>query len=381
MRPLPFLLAAAVLAGCAARPDLASPAQAAGPLAARAAAPAPVRAEGADGLVLTGEVTLPLGARGPVPVVVFLAGAGAAWDADYAATLPSGRRFQVLPMPELADACARAGLAFVRYAKRGHADPAAWKTATLANLQADARAMQAAVRRDPRFDPTRMAVVGHSEGSALATWTAKDVRAIALLGVVRRNLEAIGRDLAVDNEVPRSMRAFDRSGDGRLDATELEAALKSSKGAALARWRDFDADGDGALAPAEVRATYAARFDAFRSSLPDLAPDALLTPTHWLGPAPARWWREHFAHRAAGEAWRTARTPVLVLHGEADPVTPYGTEAVPLEAQLAAAKHPDHRLIGYPGLDHSFRDAQGTSQAARVFADLVPWLKARLAGG
>lgn len=382
MRILPLGLTLALLAGCAQPASVPAPAPPPGfshgqPRVASTAASIEVRTQ--DGVHLTGLVTMPRQAQGPVPVALFIEGAGA-WDADYAAVLPSGRRFQVLPLPELAEACASAGIAFVRYAKRGAADPADWRTSSLEHLLADARAMQAAVRQDRRFDARRLAVVGHSEGTAIAAWTAQEARAIALLSVVRRNLQAIGHDMAVDGEVPITLRTFDRSHDGLLDQAELEAALKTSKGAGLAAWRDFDADRDGALGPREITATYEARFKGFVTSLPGLDPTALLTPTRWLGPAPAAWWRQHFARRPAGEAWQGTRTPLLVLHGEADPVTPYDTEAAPLAAQLAAEQHPDHRLIGFPGLDHSFRDAQGATQAARVFAELVPWLKAHLAG-
>lgn len=378
MRARVLLPLLALIAGCSQAPAPPATAPAAGgAMAARAATDAPIVVRTADGVTLTGLVTLPPGARGPVPVALFVIGAGA-WDADYAATLPGGRRFQVLPLADLAAACAARGVAFVRWAKRGHADPAEWATTSLTNVEGDARAMLAAVRADRRFDPARLAIVGHSEGSALAQWIGRDVRALALLSVVRRNLRAIGRDMAVDGEVPRTMKLFDRDADGALDGAEIEAALAHKRGAGLAGWRDHDADRDGRLAPAEVAATYDARYAAFAGSLAALPATQLLTPTPWLGPAPAAWWREHFAHAPAGDGWKGRRTPVLVQHGEADPITPYVTEAAPLEAQLAAAGHPDHRLVAYPGLDHSFRDAAGASQAASVFGDLVPWLAARL---
>lgn len=344
--------------------------------------------ETVDGLKLAGKLSLPPGRRGPVPVVVFIGGSGP-WNVDYQARVPGPggqgtRLFTILPIDDLARRCEAEGLAFIRYAKRG-VDPdgaqnAAWKTARLDRLMADADALLARVKADPRLDGSRIALVGHSEGTAIATWIGghdPSVKGFGMLGLMRRNLEAVLADQLVGAKVGHVMARFDAPApDGFLSAQEIQAA--EAQGARFPDWRKADTDRDGRLSRAELAAYLGGPFQGWLARVRAAGPEEILTRAGDVSDMPAGWWNEHFAHETVGEAWRTITTPVLVQQGTADAQTAYATEALPFEEQLSAQAHPDHRLIGYEGLSHEFTDAGGCDHSGEVFATLAAWLGAHL---
>jgi uncharacterized protein len=72
-------------------------------------------------------------------------------------------------------------------------------------------------------------------------------------------------------------------------------------------------------------------------------------------------------------------TGILILQGEEDNQT-YLEQALVLEQKLTQIKHPDHMMITYPGLGHTFYPAEGLLQPLGpiqeyVLADLHAWLK------
>jgi hypothetical protein len=72
-------------------------------------------------------------------------------------------------------------------------------------------------------------------------------------------------------------------------------------------------------------------------------------------------------------------TGVLILQGEEDNQT-YLEQALLLEQKLTQMRYPDHTMITYPGLGHTFHPAQGLLQPLGpiedyVLADLHAWLK------
>jgi hypothetical protein len=71
-------------------------------------------------------------------------------------------------------------------------------------------------------------------------------------------------------------------------------------------------------------------------------------------------------------------TNILILQGVADIQTPL-EQALLLEQKLTEVGHPDHTLITYPGLGHTFYPAQGSVQPLGpiqeyVLSDLHLWL-------
>lgn len=333
-----------------------------------------------DGLTLSAKLTRPAaGARRP-PVVIFVGGSGT-WDSDYSQRLDAGHHAFVLPVPELARRSAAAGMAFVRYQKRGVTDPGgratpAWRTVRLGSLKEDLRRLIAKIQADPTLDGTRIALLGHSEGSAIATWVGGSepaVRAFVFLGLMRQNLREVYRLQLVLRNGDRLFTFADTAPkDGRLEPSEIEDASK--QGFSFEGWKAFDGDRDGKLSRRELLTMLDARYAAWVRRIGELSPDELVPGDG----SPAGWFQQHFAHPSVEEAWRSIRRPVLVLQGLRDRNTPFKTEAEPFQAMLAARRHPDYRVIGLEGLDHWLKDPQGAFRAEPAFAEIVAWLKQRL---
>jgi pimeloyl-ACP methyl ester carboxylesterase len=80
--------------------------------------------------------------------------------------------------------------------------------------------------------------------------------------------------------------------------------------------------------------------------------------------ASRKWFQSH-AKRDRAATIKEVRCPVLVLQGAKDFQVSPEKEAAVLEAALTEAKHPDHELKVFAGLDHLFKKSPGeTSELA-----------------
>lgn len=115
----------------------------------------------ATGFNLAGTITKPADATGLVPGVVLIGGSG-----------PTDRDETVFGIPifgQLAGALVDAGFAVVRYDKRGVGQSGGRaESATISDYAEDARAVVRWLEKQPGIDKRRLAIVGHSEGAAVA---------------------------------------------------------------------------------------------------------------------------------------------------------------------------------------------------------------------
>jgi hypothetical protein len=170
----------------------------------------PVRVPTSMGHRLAGTLTLPSGARRPVPAIVTISGSG---PQDRDETIPMVRGYR--PFREFADALGRRGVAVLRLDDRGTGESEGnLATATSRDFAEDVRAALAWLRSRPEIDGTRLGLVGHSEGGLIAPLVAATDS--ALKGIVllagpaftgRRILEFQNR-YAIDNapSIPASAR-------------------------------------------------------------------------------------------------------------------------------------------------------------------------------
>ena len=161
-----------------------------------APAGAPYRAEQMTlrtpaGITAAGTLTMPAHAAGArVPAVVLITGSGPQ-DRDEA--IPSLGNYR--PFREIADTLSRRGIAVLRLDDRGiggtDAGPA---TATSADYADDIRAAVAWLRARADVDPSRVGLVGHSEGGIIAPMLAAtdtNLRAIVLVAGTAKTGRAI----------------------------------------------------------------------------------------------------------------------------------------------------------------------------------------------
>jgi pimeloyl-ACP methyl ester carboxylesterase len=123
-----------------------------------------VRVTGPGGIVLGGTLTMPTNTRGPVPAIVTITGSGQQ-DRDEFIPVAGGIRL----FRQVADTLGRRGIAVLRLDDRGiGASGGEVLTATSADFADDIRAALAYLRTRSDIDGARLALVGHSEGGAIA---------------------------------------------------------------------------------------------------------------------------------------------------------------------------------------------------------------------
>jgi pimeloyl-ACP methyl ester carboxylesterase len=128
---------------------------------------------------LVGTFDLPSGKKGPWPVVVFIVGSGPV-DRD-----GNSGALKNECLKQLGQSLAKRGIAVLRYDKRGVAASAAAgpdeSKLSIAKYADDTVAWVRKLRADKRF--TKVAVLGHSEGSLVGILAAKQVPCDALISI------------------------------------------------------------------------------------------------------------------------------------------------------------------------------------------------------
>ena len=124
-----------------------------------------------DEVALAGTLTIPDGARGPLPAIVLVHGSGA-MDRDE-------RIGPNAVFLQLSNALSNHNFVVLRYDKRGVGKSGGAGDSTRKDLIADAAAAVAFVRRRSEVDARRVFVLGHSEGGELVPTLAATDRTIA----------------------------------------------------------------------------------------------------------------------------------------------------------------------------------------------------------
>jgi len=246
------------------------------------------------GLGLAGTLTVPRGARGPVPVAVIIAGSG---PTDRNGNSVMGIRPN--SYAQLAWRLAERGIATLRYDKRalpGTQGIFDITRMTLEDFAADARAAAESLARDRRF--SRVVLVGHSEGASLALIAARQGAPVA--GVV--SVSGLGRPIV---EVLREQlsRQLDSATLVRYD-TAMKYYLRGEQP------RDV---------PPQVAVLFLPVNVSFMQSMAAFDPPAAI---------------------------RAVRQPVLIVQGQTDLQTSVA------DAQRLHAARPDARLVIVPGANH-----------------------------
>ena len=148
-----------------------------------------------NGFSLAGTLSKPAGATAarPLPAVVLVGGSG-----------PTDRdelTFGIPILGQLAASIADAGFIVVRYDKRGVGQSGGrLESASLADYADDLRAAVKYLSERKDVDPHRIAVVGHSEGGAVALMAAAKDKRIAAVGLIAAN-GVTGAELVLQQQV------------------------------------------------------------------------------------------------------------------------------------------------------------------------------------
>jgi len=283
-------------------------------------------------LSLEGALRLPNTGETSYPAVVFIHGSGPVDRDGNAVNLETGAVVMALDIyRQLAVAVSHVGFASFRFDKRGVGGSQGDATlASREDLLDDARSAIAALKAQPEIDPTRVILIGHSEGSYLAPVLAvedTDIAGTVLLAGAARALDAITRWQV------QSLLSQQGVEGAALDAALAQqdqyiAFVKGSQG----EWADYT-------------------IAQLQAEIPWLNEDtaAQLKAT----PLALSWLREHYLAVPA-DTIRQLQTPVLIVSGEKDLQVP-ASEAQLLGDLLAAAGNSDVSIFVFPDLNHLLR--------------------------
>jgi len=295
------------------------------------------------GFNLAGTLTRPSGASGRLPAVVLIGGSG-----------PTDRDETVAGIPvfgQLARGLVEAGFVVVRYDKRGVGQSGGrTESVTLSDYAEDARSIVRWLQRQDGVDRDRIAVVGHSEGAAVAMILAsreKRVKAVVLIA----GPGTTGAELVLEQQ----RHVLDRM---KVDASERAAKIALQE-----------------------RIHAAVVDDAGWEGVPDGARRTADTP-----------WFESLLTFDPARVMRDVRQPVLIVQGELDTqVPPHHAERLMALAEGRRSKA-DAQLLEVPGINHllvpartgevsEYGSLSGAEVAPAVPAGIGAWLAKTLGPG
>jgi len=276
------------------------------------------------GLTLAGTLAVPTGS-GSLPAALFLHGSGPVDRDGNAAGVPMDAYRQ------MAHGLAEVGIASLRFDKRGvGASEGDAATASMSDLLDDARAALAALRLQSKIDPSRVLLIGHSEGAYLGPILAGEddqIAGLALLAGAARPLDEITRWQI--ETVLRQQGASEAQIQASLEQEdEYIAFVEGSTG----EWADYS-------------------IEDLQAMLPWLAGEAAaqLLST----PLSLSWIREHYAADTEAALGRVT-CPVFILNGEKDMQVP-SAEGEAIRQILEASGNTDVVVQALPDLNHLLR--------------------------
>lgn len=267
---------------------------------------------------LAGTLALPVG-EGPWPVVLLIAGSGPTDRHGNSPLLPA----RVDNLRLLAEALADAGIASLRYDKRGvgaSSYPGLSEAALrFEHLVDDAVVLGRMLQHDPRF--AALVLAGHSEGALIATLAAQALEPAAVVSIAGAGERA-----------------------SALMRTQIETVMPP----------DVAAPALAALARLEAG-----------EPAPDVPGDLALLFRPSVQPYLVSWFR-HDPARLLG----TLAMPVLLVHGASDAQVP------PVHAQRLHDALPQSRLRIVPDMDHLLAVQGDVARGvALVAVEITGWLQ------
>ena len=365
------------------------------------------------------QLTLPTVGKGPFPAVLLIHGSGAADMDGYIPPELSGTETGARIFWQIAEYLSERGFVVLRYDKRGVGEnatilnPEVFENATVQQLQRDAEVALDVLMQQPEVDRANITLIGISEGTTIAPRIAAErpdnVKNIVLMGAASQRLYDIMYANLVNRTILFARELWDDNHDGLLSLQEVLThpgeyltVPASSLTATTTAHNDTATGNNTMISNIDTVTTSAAAtitnttistqpitlkqwypgLDANNDTLveidQEMIPFALalfeqMAEDHWLQSH-----REIAPNLIAIESLRPT-TRILILQGEEDNQT-YLEQALLLEQKLTQMKYPDHMLITYPGLGHTFHPAQGLLQPLGpiqdyVLADLHTWLK------
>lgn len=343
-----------------------------------------------EGIETDAQLTLPITGVGPFPGVLLIQGSGPIDMNEYLPPEVTGSDEPSRPFLQIAEHLSSRGFAVLRFNKRGIGlngtilDASVVSNATYQNYKSDAENALKVLIAQPEVDRSDITVLGHSEGAIVAPRIVrenKEVKKMVLMsapaGNLRDNLEfqLMTRPLLYADQI------IDTNHDGLLSIKEVEAIM-GTPGENLAPLQAA-----GLVEKNNTTDQY--QWHSVISSDPrgnisiegELKPLIVMQVQNLLSNETVQtspWLESYFALNNTTEIIGHVSASILILQGENDTQIPV-QEARLLDEKLTEVNHPDHTLIVYPGLGHTFYPSKNWIQplgpiGENVLADLYSWL-------
>lgn len=353
-----------------------------------------------NGLKTKAQITLPLLGKGPFPGVLLIHGSGVA-DKDYYVTN------NIAPFKQISQYLSERGFAVLRYDKRGVgpnftvSDANVWGNVTFNDLKSDAQKALGVLIKQPEVDPTKITIIGHSEGTTIvpriAIENSTKVKNIVLMGAAANNT----RDLVYFREVTipllYAQRVLDHNHNGLISISEAikdpvfnfltrnftlllntDSAANSTKQQQQQQSNPQQNNTINKNGYMDINNQLKSKLIAQAQASSTIIPGEKCTAT-WGCPI---WLNSQYALKPNVDIIGNIPPSVSILlqQGDNDIATPL-QQAFMLQQALIDAQHPDHTLITYPNLGHGFgRQSEWfpTLEGVQpyVLADLYSWLAA-----
>jgi hypothetical protein len=315
-----------------------------------------------DGVTLAGTLTAPAdGARHPA--VVLLTGSGAQ---DRDESILGHKPFLVL-----ADHLTRSGVVVLRYDDRGVGGSGGFLANTShETLRRDASTALTWLQGQPEVDPTRIGLIGHSEGANIAIVAAAADKRVAFL-VLLAGMGVSGKQI-----LPMQMAALLRAGGAAEDALPPLIKLENKLIAAVMK--------KAPRAELEQLARELTRRQLEQSKPPTPVTAEQLETLVKAGLAAfeTEAFRSLLQHDPRPVLRKLKVTPVLALNGSLDLQVPATENLGEIEKALRAAKNKDVTIKQLPGLNHLFQHARTgqVEEYSKIEETLAPELLQEVSG-
>jgi alpha-beta hydrolase superfamily lysophospholipase len=339
-----------------------------------------------NGIQTNAQLTTPAVGNGPFPGVLLVPGSGAV---DMNETVAPDAK----PFWQISQYLSERGFAVLRYDKRGVGansqiiDTNVWGNLTFDDLKNDAEIALGVLTQQPEVDPSRITLIGHSEGTIIAPRIVTDqeenetnstttIKNIILMASVAQNVVDLLHFQMVENDLAYANQVLDRNHTGSFSIHEaiINDPLFGEPLAAL-----FGSNATGNL---DINK----RLKPFlEGQYENVTSEDISAKCSFEGACPI-WLNSHanLEPNLSIVGNIPNSTSVLILHGENDSQAPI-QQSFLLEQRLTEVNHPDHSLITYPDLGHLFNPSspwytEFGPMEQYVLSDMHRWLSEHTQG-
>jgi alpha-beta hydrolase superfamily lysophospholipase len=338
-----------------------------------------------NGVKTNAQLTIPAVGNGPFPGVLLVAGSGVV---DMNETLSPDSK----PFWQITQYLSERGFAVLRYDKRGVGansqiiDTNVWGNLTFEDLKHDAETALNVLTQQPEVDKNKITLIGHSEGTIIAPRIVIDqeenktnsttIKNIVLMGSAATTMADLAHYQKVGIVLEYMHQILDKNGTGSISVRE--AINDPLVGRFVVANFGNDTSTEFIDIDRQVKPLLEKTLEEFTQADVNAKCDNPEGCPIWFNSA------VDLEPNLSVIGNLSKSTSVLMLNGENDPLTPV-QQSFLLHQRLTEVDHPDHTLITYPGLGHTFAISPQWSTGLgpieqNVLSDLSRWLSDRTHG-